>query len=148
MMSESFKNAGIKSKPGSRSRSSIFRFLLKVAALGLAVLVLAALAWITIVIDPFGWGAVHSGRFTWGAFNSIKAGDQISGVVHQLGTPIYPPGLYRTNMPGGALAECGETSQCEIYRFTGTLFVGGKEAIVISDKKSGRVLAKWVNVEP
>jgi hypothetical protein len=147
-MSENVKNVGIKSRLGSRRSKAAFRLLLKIAVLGLAVLVLVSLAWITIVVDPFEWGAIHSGRFAWRTFNSIRAGDKISEVVHKLGKPISPPGLYRTNMPGGALAACGEASQCEIYRFTGTLFIGGKEAIVISDKRSGRVLAKWVNVEP
>lgn len=148
MMTEDVRNGGKKSRFGSRSSRPILRWLLRVAGLVLVALVLVSFAWVTIVIDPFEWGAIRSDRFTWEVFNRIRAGDQISEVVRQLGMPVSPPGLYRINIPSGVLATCGELSQCEIYRFTGTLFVGGREAIVISDKKSGRVLAKWVNVEP
>lgn len=116
--------------------------------LSLALVLFICLAWVVLVINPFEWGAVQSSHFSWERFEHIKAGDQIDVVVRELGEPISPPGTYRTNMPGGVLAGCGENSQCKIYKFAGTLLFGGREAIVITNVNSGRVLAKWVNREP
>lgn len=117
-------------------------------ALGLAVVLFLCLAWCLLVINPFEWGAVQSSSFTWNKFEHIKTGDQIDVVIRELGEPISPPSSYKTNMPGGALADCGANSQCKAYRFAGTLLIGGREAIVIANVNSGRVLAKWVNREP
>jgi hypothetical protein len=101
-----------------------------------------------LIIDPFGWEAVYSSKFTWDKFESVKVVEPIDAVVQRLGHPIFSPGTYRTNMPGGVLAECGEFSRCELFRFSGTLFIGGREANVVVSKDTRRVVAKWINREP
>ena len=124
------------------------KIIVRLFVLASIVTLLSVLAWIILVINPFEWGAVYSPSFTWSKFEQVKIGEPIGAVIRRLGYPISPPGLYLTNMPGGRLAACGEPSECEAYKFAGTLLVGGREAIVITNVRTGRVLAKWVNREP
>lgn len=114
----------------------------------LGLLLVCLFVLVVVVVDPFRWGEIYSSKFTWDKFEKIQTGESILVVMDSLGKPVSPPGPYRTNMPGGALADCGEPTKCDTFRFSKTIFIGGREAVVVASSKDGRVLAKWVNREP
>jgi hypothetical protein len=117
-----------------------------VIAVGVAALLVGG--WYVIVINPFEWGAESSQRFTWEKFNAVQRGESIEQVMKMLGDPIRPVGTYESTSGNQYTRVCSEAGRCRQYQVAGARLVGGREAIVIADARSGLVLDKRVNYEP
>jgi hypothetical protein len=109
---------------------------------------LLAGGWYVIVVNPFEWGAISSQRFTWEEFNAVQRGESIQQVMTMLGDPIRPVATYESASGNEYTRVCSEAGRCRQYQFAGVRLVGGREAIVIADARSGLVLDKRINYEP
>lgn len=112
------------------------------------MLLVIAGAWVAIVVNPFEWGAEHSSRFTWEKFNEVRPGQPLAQVIETLGEPIKAPTIHESTTGHESTRICGEVGRCKQYQFAGVQLVGGREAIVIADARTARVIAKRINYEP
>jgi hypothetical protein len=139
----------LRSIPTGRGNMTRFtKITLRLLLAGSTLVLLVVAFFYIFVLDALDWGAIYSKNFTWKKFESIQPGDSIEAVIQDLGEPIRPAGGFKVNMPGDRLLFCKAESRCLKYQFSGTLFFGGREAIVIVDRSSRRVVATWINREP
>jgi hypothetical protein len=124
------------------------RRLIVSAVITLAAAALLVGCWFAIVVNPFEWGAESSRRFTWEKFDAIQRGESIEQVTKILGDPIRPVASYESASGNEYTRVCSEAGRCRQYQFAGVRLVGGREAIVIADARSGLVLDKRINYEP
>jgi hypothetical protein len=117
-----------------------------VLALTTAALIVGC--WFVVIINPFEWGAESSRDFTWDKFNAIQRGQSIEQVIDVLGAPIRPATAYENATGNEHTRVCSEGGRCRQYQFAGVTMTGGREAIVIADSATGRVLDKRINYEP
>jgi hypothetical protein len=116
--------------------------------IGTAGLSLLGAGWVIVVVNPFEWGAETSATFTWEKFDEVKRGEPIVSVIQMLGQPIERETLYETTTGNELTRVCSEVARCRQYQFAGVRLIGGREAIVIADARTGLVLDKRINYEP
>jgi hypothetical protein len=115
---------------------------------GAVALLLITGAWIVVVVNPFEWGAKHSSQFSWDKFKDIRVGQSMADVIDILGDPIASPTIYESLSGNGYTRVCSEIGRCTQYQFAGIQLIGGREAIVITDTRTNRVIGKRINYEP
>jgi hypothetical protein len=114
----------------------------------LAAITLFVGCWVAVVVNPFEWGAETSSKFTWEKFGKVQRGETMVRVVDLLGEPIQPAMSYESITGDDRTRVCKEAGRCRQYQFAGVRLIGGREAIIIADARTGTVLDKRINYEP